>query len=263
MTNSTKIATIKMLIALLYTVVFFSTTLVGQNAESLFETHHKWGVTGQFNTFSAADISTTNNLNLNFKILKTKRLGVGLTYNAHQTKHWNFKAALQLQWFSNQETLFISKAETALLFDIDELSGGLDELLVYLPLTVEYVVFANGKFSFSLGVGIGFTHYKPIDRVTTGLSIDGVDIFNANYINRERPIYTSDHLEASVYFKTKHILLQASVIYKNSFEVFRSGDYSFTNLQQSPDVSGAINQSGDFLGFSLTLYFKKGEKHKK
>ena len=29
------------------------------------------------------------------------------------------------------------------------------------------------------------------------------------------------------------------------------------NLQQSPDVTGTIDQSGDYLGVSLTFYLKK------
>ncbi len=52
-------------------------------------------------------------------------------------------------------------------------------------------------------------------------------------------------------------MLQASVIYNKSFKSYRTGTYTFMNLQQSPDVTGTIDQSGDYLGVSLTFYFKK------
>ena len=52
-------------------VVFSSINLTAQNAQNLFKTHFKWGVTGQFNTFKAAEITEiSNNTNVQFAILK-------------------------------------------------------------------------------------------------------------------------------------------------------------------------------------------------
>jgi hypothetical protein len=55
-------------------------------------------------------------------------------------------------------------------------------------------------------------------------------------------------------------MLQASIIYKKSYTSFKEGTYEFKNLEMSPDVNGSINQSGDFIGFGLTIYPKRFKK---
>ncbi len=56
---------LKITMGFLLMVVLFSNHLTAQNAENLFSNHFKWGVTGQFNTFKAAEITENpNNPNL-------------------------------------------------------------------------------------------------------------------------------------------------------------------------------------------------------
>jgi len=251
---------LKLTMGFLLMVVFNSTNLTAQNAENLFDSHYKWGVTGQLNTFKAAEITEKpNNGNVEFAILKDQKMAVGLSYNFYQYKSWNFKTDLQLQWFGNVRQMFIAEEETILPFDFSRWSRTEHDRLVYLSLTAEYVFFKTGSFYFAFGGGLGLTYYKYYEIYGDGggLSINDVQVFSDLYNSDETPFYGSAHLETSIYFKRKSFMLQASVIYNKSFKSYRTGVYKFTNLEVSPGVVGTIDQSGDYLGISLTFYLKK------
>ncbi|MCF6214473.1 MAG: hypothetical protein L3J45_10670 [Flavobacteriaceae bacterium] len=250
---------LKTAISLLLIVVFYSPNLRAQSAKELFNNYHKWGITGQNNIFSAADVTPTNNSNFNYNILKSKRFAFGFEYNFYQYKNWNFKTGVQLQWFGNAENLFISQKETVLSFDINSWSRITDDLIVYLPVTAEYVFLKKGNVNFSLGAGLALSYYRE----TIGgsfFNIDNQPIFNADTNNNSKPFYTSGHIEASIYFKRKRFMLQTSIIYNKSYKTYRAGLYEFSNLQVSPNTKGLIIQSGDYIGVSLTIYFKKKNK---
>jgi len=44
------------------------------------------------------------------------------------------------------------------------------------------------------------------------------------------------------------------------FKSYCTGTYQFTNLQNIPNFSGTIDQSGDYIGFSLSFHFKRKGK---
>ncbi len=246
--------------SLLLIAVFYSNNIKAQNAEKLFNNYHKWGVTGQYNIFPAADITPTNNANLDYKILKDKLFSFGFTYNFYQKKRWNFKARLQLQWFGNTEDLFISKEETVLPINLSLNTRSTRDLILYFPITTEYVFFKKGNINIALGGGLALSYYGFSDLVISKLGVDDIPIFISNYINSTNPFYTSGHIEASVYFKRKKIMFQTSIIYNKSFKSYRTGKYEFKNLDASPVTRGYIDQSGDYIGVSLTVYFKKKNK---
>jgi len=230
-----------------------------QNGENLFRSYRKWGVVGQYNIFSAANIEATKNRNLKHEIFKSKMFAVGVAYNIYQYKNWNFKAELQLQWFGNYNGITILEPENETSENIGWFSRTEHDKLGYLPLTAEYV-FANHKsFSFSIGGGFGLTYYEP-DEIVRRFSINNVVLFSENYKTSNSSFYLSNHIQASIYFKRKSFMLQTSLIYKKSHTSFRTGNYEFKNLELSPDIKGNINQSGDFLGLSLSIYPKKSKR---
>jgi len=259
-----KIKFLKITMGFLLMVVFGSKHITAQNAKDLFTTHFKWGVTGQFNTFKAADITETpENPNVKYAILKSQLMAVGLSYNFYQYKNWNFRAGLQLQWFGNAQELYLAKEEIVIPYDYADWARINHDLLVYVPVTAEFVFLRTGSFYFTLGGGFGLTYYA-YDKITRVLSIGNTtaptieeQVFNVIYYNSKPPFYGSAHIEGSIFFKRKSFLLQASLIYNKSFKSYRTGTYTFMNLQVSPDVTGTIDQSGDFLGVSLTFYLKK------
>jgi len=259
MVNLQKTNLLKITMGFLLMVVFNSIHLTAQNAENLFKTHYKWGVTGQFNTFKAAEITEIpNNNSVEYAILKDQKMAIGLNYNFYQYKNWNFRAGLQLQWFGNAEEKFIAEEETILPSDYGLWSRVEHDHLIYLPLTAEYVFLETGSFYFALGGGLGLTYYHYYEALSDGgIAINDVQVFSVLYDSDENPFYGSTHLESSIFFKRKSFMLQASVIYNKSFKSYRTGHYTFMNLQQSPNVTGTIDQSGDYLGVSLTFYLKK------
>ncbi len=243
---------------ILLIVVFSFGGLRAQTAENLFEHHHKWGITGQYNIFSAGRVSPTGTPGLDYAIPKNKRFAVGAVYNFRQYKNWNFRAGLQLQWLGTERAYFMSKEEIGSPKDF-RLGYAIDQDLVfYMPVTAEYVLHGTDSFSFTLGGGLGLSYflYFGESSVLSGSgSIGEKQIFSYFESNKNR-FLTSGHVEASVYFKRKSFMLQAALVYKKSFTSFRTGNYEFTNLEISPNVQGNTDQSGDFWGIALTAYLR-------
>lgn len=162
-----------------------------------------------------------------------------------------------MQWFGNIEDLFISKEETVLPIDLSLVTSSTRDLILQFPITTEYVFLKKGNINITLGGGFALSYYRFTDLVTSKLGIDAIPIHISNYTNSTNPFYTSGHLETSIYFKRKNFMLQTSLIYNKSFKSYRTGKYEFRNLEVSPDTRGLIDQSGDFMGLSLTVYFRK------
>jgi len=241
-------------------VVFGSKNVAAQNAEKLFENHTRWGITGQYNIFSEAVITPTRNNNLSYEILKSKRFAVGLEYNLYQSKNWNFKTGLQLQWFGNELGYEILEPENETSFNLGGFVSTEHDKLVYLPISGEYVFFTTKNLFFSFIAGLNLTYYESYDDETFTTSINDVQLFTSSYKNNSSPMNFGIHFGPSIYLKRKSFMLQMNLVYKKSFSSFRKGTYQFSNLELSPDVSGTIDQSGDFLGAGLTIYFKKRTK---
>ncbi|NCT16378.1 MAG: hypothetical protein GW774_14090 [Flavobacteriales bacterium] len=246
--------------SLLLLAVFYTDNLNAQNAENLFKNYHKWGVTGQLNNFTKGDVTATSNNNFNYEVLKNRRFAFGLTYNFYQYKDWNFKAGIQLQWFGNENKIFISSEETALPVDINSGIITSNDRIVYLPLTFENVLLTKGNINLSLGGGLALSYLRETIGNLTIENNNSIPIFTSDANINKSTLYTSGHLDASIYFKAKNFNLQTSVIYSKSFKSFKTGTYEFSNLVTAPNTRGAIDQSGDFIGLSLTLYFKKKPK---
>ena len=268
MVNKNKIDFLRTAMGVLSIVVFSFGGLKAQTAENLFEHHHKWGITGQYNTFSAARVSPTGTPGLDYVIPKSRRFAVGAVYNFYQYKNWNLRAGLQLQWLGTEKTFFIAKEEIGSPKDFEKWWATYQDKVLYMPVTAEYVLHGTDSFSFALGGGLGlsyFWHFGENSVLNGGLSKGDKQIFDYFDSNKNQ-FLTSGRLEASVYFKRKSFMLQAGLVYKKSFASFRTGSYEFTNLEISPDVGGSIDQSGDFWGIALTAYLRNdaraGYRHK-
>jgi len=242
-------------------VVFCVTTTNAQNAEKLFKNNYKWGLTAQFNIFSGSK-NSGNNDNFYYKLAKSKMPSVGVQYNFYQYKNWNFKADVQLQWFGDKDRFFIAGEETVLSSYWSDLSYSNLELILYVPVTVEYVFSSNKKINFSIGGGLGISYFKFNESAFSSFSLNHILIFS-NYYHGNGDYYTSGHLEAGIYYKTKGgTMFKTSLLYKKSFKDFRTGETQFLNLQQSPDTTIKLEQTGNFIGLSTTIYFKIKKKKK-
>jgi len=92
------------------------------------------------------------------------------------------------------------------------------------------------------------------------LEVNHILVSTEDYIGNGH-YFASGHIKASMYFKSKRgTMFQTSITYKKSFKDFRKGEYSVTNLAESPDNTQKFSQSGDYLGLSLAVYFKKKNK---
>lgn len=233
--------------------------LTAQHAENLFDSHHKLGAVIQYNVFEAANLTPTNNPNVNYELFKNKLFALGISYNFYQYKNWNIKAELQLQWYGHHDGITILEPENIADFNYLDESTISHDKMGYMPISAEYIYLKKASFSFSVGGGLGLTYYWHYDvSGSSSLAINDTVVFEA-FEREDYPLfYFSNHLQTSVYFKRKSFMLQTSLIYKKSYSSFKTGTYEFINLKSSQDINGKFNQSGDFLGVSLTIYPKKG-----
>lgn len=231
-----------------------------QKAEDLFSDYHKWGVFGQLNNFEEAEVSPTNNVSLTYELFATKRAAIGINYNFYQKNNWNFKVSLSLQWLGNEGGYTILEPENPTSNNIGLFYQTENDKLAYLQTSAEYILYSRGRFGFSVDGGFGLTFYEFLGDEAFETQVNGEKLFSFEYASSEKPLYLSGNIQGNIYYKSKHFLLQTSLTYKKSFKSFRTGSYEFTNLELSPDVSGSINQSGDYFGLGLTIYFKKKAK---
>lgn len=252
-----KLNFIKTVISVLLITVFWMVSLKAQTAKQLFENNHKWGINVQLNNYFGSNNYKANSNNYYFKINSSYVPAVGVRYNFLQTKNWNFNAGFQVNFFGDRDEEFIAATEITLNGGWwGSGSSGLEAIL-YVPITAEYIFPTKQKVNYSLGAGLGMSYYQYNEGLSGYLEIGHIPISSEDYIGNGN-YFTSGHIMASMYFKSKGgTLFQASLTYKKSFKDFRKGEYSFTNLQQSPDITQKFSQSGDFIGLSLTTYFKK------
>lgn len=245
----------------LWLILFFTVIANAQNNKHPYEKYFKWGFVGGINIFTEAKMTSEYpNANVSYQVNSTADWAIGLEYNIFLDDKWHTNIALKTQWFGDKETEFIGKNETTLPVDFLEVSWTNPDFTLSLPISMVYTYQLSPKVSINAGAGLGLTYYRYTDIVTSGIELDFLLIRESNYSSHKNPFYISGHLEAGLGFELAKTLIQTKAIYSKSFKSYRTGTYQFTNLQESPDFGGTIDQSGDYLGFSLSIHFRKKEK---
>jgi hypothetical protein len=242
-------------------ITVFSKSMHAQEAENLFKTYKKWGVTTQFNMFSEST-SSPRASNKAYNILERNfNPALGVSYNFLQFTNWNFKLEAQLQWVGSREKLFIDSSETILPNNWEVQTITNSEMILYIPLTVEYYKRLSNKTNIYFGAGVGITYYKYNDYSDGYFKVDNVEVFNNSDVgNGSRNLFFSAHLELGATIKFEKFMLQPYITYKKSFQNFIKGEFEFKNLNTLPDQKYKLNLSGDYIGVGMRAYLKKETK---
>lgn len=241
--------------------VFCTISLKAQNAEKLFKNNHKWGVNLQLNNYFGSNNYKAHKDSYYYKINNSIVPAIGVRYNFLQIKNWNFNASFQLNFFGDRDKEYIAPEELPNIGGWWVVTSSELSSILYIPITAEYIFSTERKVSYSLGAGLGMSYYQYNEDTSGSFDVNYIPISRINYIGNGH-YFASGHIKASMYFKSKGgTMFQTSLTYKKSFKNYREGEYSVTNLAQSPDNTQKFSQSGDYLGLSLAVYFKKKNKN--
>lgn len=240
--------------------VFCTVSLKAQNAEKLFKNNHKWGLNMQLNNYFGSNNYKVHKDSYYYKINNSIVPAIGLRYNFLQIKNWNFNASFQLNFFGDRDEEYLAPKELPNIGGWWGSGSSNLESILYIPITAEYIFSTERKVTYSLGAGLGMSYYQYNEDGGGRLEVNYIPVITEDYIGNGH-YFASGHIKASMYFKTKGgTMFQTSITYKKSFKDFRKGEYSVTNLAESPDNTHKFSQSGDYVGLSLAVYLKKKNK---
>ena len=204
-------------------MIVISEKTVSQNKEALFENYNLWSITGGLNVFSGSISTPVTTKKAFYKLNKSKVATVGFLYDFLKKKRWNFRTGLHLQQIGDADEEFFAKEETVFSGDVLGSSSSNLELIIYAPLTAEYV-FLIRDVNIAVGSGVGLSYFKHNDSSIGKISINNIEILNSQYSGNGN-FFTSAHFQIGTYLRRNKFLMGMHIVYKKSFKDFRIGDF--------------------------------------
>ncbi len=271
MNNSTKT-----IVSLLLTIVClssFSQESSKTNAElKVFSNFRKWGFSITPTIYAKG--KTTKNYgttNLNTKSMYSFQAGVERYF--WNTKKWSANVGLKigLAPFSNHYFHLKSEDTPSDFSNYDGSSDvGFSQPYIIVPINIEYKKKIADKkyFNLNLGVNINVGISSRDDSVTRFISELPNDVTEireifAYYLLTPEGAQYSATFSTGVYFVLKKCLVKTNILYNKNFKNLWEGEYQFGNLFVSEPTRGDYTVSGDYIGLSTTIFFKKRTKNKK
>ncbi len=241
--------------------------LKAQNSADFLKDYIKFSAFGQY-TVEKEGVVFKEDPTVNYSINKYVVQHFGVSFNVYQTKHWNFKTGLIFKFKLIAESFLWTGEQTGAEFDY-KFSSTFDSAskMNAIPLIAEYIIPISKRIKWEIAPSFTFAYF-------TGQEGGGGHIlgFNPNPIEMytyfdgydKNPLFTSAEISTGFYFLFKHFMLQPEFRYSKSFRDVFTGHYTIENLRTEPHNSkGTFKQSGDYWGFSLSIYIKKKGKNKK
>ena len=192
---------------------------------------------------------------------------VGLDYDIFQLQNFNIKTGLHATLIKENQKLFFSQYETGFAYDLEEkikiTTNGMWRLSI--PLTAEYLIDTsigtltlNGSFIIGYHNEVGEA-YVEYDNST----IEGEQRLNYKsiYSRASAPWYFNGQIGAGMYFPFNGWMLRTNVFYNHAFQKLYEGEFQFTHMLQSPDITGTLGFKGNSYGIEFSLYLPKRNKN--
>jgi len=205
---------------------------------------------------------------VNYDILSYITPQFGVLFNVFQTNNFNFKVGIVLKNKMLVEGFNFTQAQTNSSYGdfsyITELGG--DDNMWSFPFIVEYIYPINKRIKWMVAPSITVSSYR--DYGGYGLSAFGPIPRAALYTTKDnrgdKPIHSSAEISTGFYLLFKHFMLQPEFRYSKSFTTLKSGSYVTDNYRTGANnTTGTYTLSGDYWGFSLSIYVKKKNRNKK
>ena len=248
----------------------FITSSFSQNSKSnkldIFNSYSNWGYSLTPIVYNKA--STTRNFGeiiLNNKPMLSFQLGVKSHFRADRI--WSFRTGLNLTLISFANLNFELKKE-----DVFSSFKGYEThikdhgyLFLSVPLTIEYKKAVAKKVIFNSNIGLDIFY---LTRSRNDLSIEliseelneGREVFATYQETQDNQIQASAVFSVGLYFLFDKCMIQTNIVYNKNFQNLLEGEYQFGNLFMSEPTRGDYFVSGDYIGLSTSIYFKKRKK---
>ncbi len=249
--------------SLVLIVVFIPNTEAQKQASSFLKDYYPIAAFGQY-TKNKAGVVIKEDPTVNYDILSNVTPQYGLRINVYQTNHWNFKTGFLIKPVIHSTGYNYTKEQTGL--DWDFAYSGHSSCqpcsILSIPLIAEYIIPLNKRIKFMVSSSFYVSNYYTN---TGGWSLSSVkaSIYTINHDRNDKLLLTGAELSTGFYILFKHFMLQPEFRYSKSFNTLTSGDFTTENYLTEPHSSkGSYKVSGDYWGFSLSIYIKKRGKNK-
>ena len=188
----------------------------------------------------------------------------GFYYDILQSESFNFKIGISTLLIREIDEIFIDEAQIP--------NGNRDfaritELVIdgawrfNLPIITEYLLDTNfGKMSLNSSFITGYHQEFGISEASYGVRVpesQEFTEFNSTYSRSAAPWYFNAQLGIGLYFPFEKWMLRTNLYYNFALQNLYEGNFTFSNLAQSPDTSGNFSFRGDSFGLELSIYLKK------
>jgi hypothetical protein len=249
-------------------IVVISFSSKAQNNTNFLKNYYKFSVFGQY-TVEKKGVVYKEDPSVNYGLEQYVVQHIGVSYNVYQHKNWNFKTGLIYKYklikekynFTQEQILYQNNYSFIATID----SGS---RMYAIPLTAEYIVSISKRIKWEIAPSFTVAYYIGQE----GGSVHSFDIDKPNpptmliYYDEyyKNPIFSSAEISTGFYILFKYFMLQPEFRYSKSFRDVFTGHYTVENFKTEPHNSkGTFKQSGDYWGFSLSIYLKKFNFKKK
>lgn len=235
----------------------------GQESTSFFNEYHKLSLQLGISRYSGSETSTLPT-DLEYKFNNYTSPHFGLYYDVLQSNNLNFKIGLSVIKVREIEQFRIGANQIpdvdrdfALIIDTDTENS----YRLNCPLTVEYILQNKLFFNSSLILGYHqeFGNTENEYRVNALQNEESTQL-NSTYNRSTAPWYFNTQLGVGMYFPFEKWMLRANIYYNFALQNLYEGEFTFSNLAQSPDTSGEFSFRGDSFGIEFSIYLKKKRK---
>ncbi|HHC79493.1 MAG TPA: hypothetical protein ENK46_06395 [Flavobacteriia bacterium] len=236
------------------------------NNLDLFNRYSKWGFSLTPILYNKASITRNfGNITLVNKSMPSFQFGIKRRF--YGDKQWSFNIGANLTLIPLSNLSFKLKKE-----DVFNSFNGFEDsfkeynnLYLSIPLNFEFKRQLTLKTYFNFNTGINIYYLTRSDyQLSVVLSSEELnedrEIFALFVETQEKQFQASINLSVGIYFIFKKYMLQTNIVYNKTFKNLLVGEYQFGNLLVSEPTRGNYIVSGDFIGLSTTIYFKKRTK---
>ena len=254
----------------LFTIIIFYLPLVAQeNNESIideydvFYDYTHWGFSvmpvlykgPQFSENSATKIKIVNNV---------PTIQFAFRYHFNHAKALSFNTGLIFTWTPTTKYTFNLREDDVLnkednFFKSDVYSDS----YFLIPLNFEYKLRVGKNLYLNVNGGVtgamrGGFFAKDEYKISVDFQEEIFQIFKFDY--RSNDFYFNAQVSTGLYIVFDKFMLRTNLLYNKSFNNIMTGEYAFRGLRTSLAEKGTFSFSGNYVGLSSTIYFKRRKK---
>ena len=264
---NTRVLTFKTAMSILLIVVFCNKAKAQAN-NSFLKDYYRFGIFGQY-TVEKAGVVYKEDPNVNFDLKKYVVQQTGIIFNAYQHKNWLLKTGIILKHKMTHEKYIFTRAQIDRAYPVVRgFTFDVGARMYAIPIIAEYIVPITKRIKWEIAPSFSLAYFTGQEGSTLfSFNIDRPNpptmevLFDGYYKN---PLFSSAEISTGFYVLFKYFMLQPEFRYSKSFRDVLTGYYTVKDFKTEPHNSkGTFKQSGDYWGFSLSIYVKKINFRKK